>query len=90
MSLYQNYTGVFNGSGHTSYAFWIAAGRLWAVRLPIILLFRQFTDFGRAGVWYAMVLSNFIILIPAAILLRHVDFKPYEGLRRQMAGADRH
>ena len=39
MALFQNYLGVFNGSGHTGYAFLMSTARLWAVRLPLILLF---------------------------------------------------
>ena len=80
MAMFQNYMGVFNGSGKTSYAFWIASSRLWVIRLPIILMFRWFTDFGRRGIWYAMVISNFLILIPAAFLLHRLDFTPYQGI----------
>ena len=85
MSLFQNYLGVFNGSGRTIYAFWMSTARLWLVRLPLITLFKQFTEVGSAGVWYAMVLSNFIILFLGAFLYRRVDFTP---LRMEIEGEE--
>lgn len=75
MSLFQNYMGVFNGSGNTKYSFAIATARLWLLRLPMILIMKNFTDFGRMGIWYAMVLSNLIILVLARILFRKVNFE---------------
>ncbi len=81
MSLFQNYLGVFNGSGNTKYAFLMATCRLWVVRLPLILLFRTFTDVGAGGVWYAMVISNMIILVFGALLFRNVNFSPLRGIR---------
>lgn len=81
MALFQNYLGVFNGSGRTGYAFALSTVRLWVVRLPLILWFRNFTGVGSAGVWYAMVISNFLILILGALLFRKVDFKPLAGRR---------
>lgn len=76
MSLFQNYMGVFNGSGNTKYSFYIATARLWVVRLPLILFMKNFTDLGRSGIWYAMVISNFIIIVYAMFLYRKVDFEP--------------
>jgi Na+-driven multidrug efflux pump len=38
-------------------------GRLWALRLPMILIFRNYTNWGSNSVWYAMVLSNGITCI---------------------------
>ena len=83
MSLFQNYLGVFNGSGKTVYAFWMSTCRLWAVRLPLILCFRHFTGVGPSGVWYAMVISNFIILILGALLFRRVDFAPCRAVAEE-------
>ncbi|MCI8537712.1 MAG: MATE family efflux transporter [Oscillospiraceae bacterium] len=88
MALFQNYLGVFNGSGHTGYAFLMSTARLWAVRLPLILLFKNFTDVGSAGIWYAMVMSNFLILLLGFVLLRRVDFTPYAGLAGGSQGGE--
>lgn len=76
MSLFQNYMGVFNGSGHTGFSFRIATARLWLIRLPLILIFKSFTDMGRSGIWYAMVISNLVIILYGARLFRKIDFEP--------------
>lgn len=73
MALFQNYLGAFNGSGRTGYAFLMATARLWVIRLPLILIFKTFTDVGSAGIWYAMNLSNLLILVLGAFLLRRMD-----------------
>lgn len=76
MSLFQNYMGVFNGSGNTKYSFYIATARLWVIRLPLIMFMKNVTDLGRSGIWYAMVISNFVIILYAMFLFRKVDFEP--------------
>jgi Na+-driven multidrug efflux pump len=38
-------------------------GRLWAVRLPMILIFKNFCNFGPSGIWFSMSFSNFIICL---------------------------
>jgi Na+-driven multidrug efflux pump len=75
MSLFQNYLGVFNGSGNTRYSLIIETARLWAVRLPFILICKHFTNLGRTGIWLAMVVSNLVIVILAEWLFRKIDFK---------------
>jgi len=76
MSLFQNYIGVFNGSGNTRFSFVVETARLWAIRIPLVLFFKNFTDLGRLGIWMAMVISNLVILVLAEILFRKIDFKP--------------
>ena len=88
LSLFQNYLGAFNGSGHTGYSFLITTLRLWAIRLPLILLFRTLTDAGESGVWYAMTISNFIILLIGALLFRRIDFSAGEREPAEAEEAD--
>lgn len=76
MALFQNYLGVFNGSGNTRYAFIVVSARLWLIRLPMILGFYLFTDLKQQGIWYAMVISNLLISVICALLFRRVDFEP--------------
>ena len=76
MGIFQNYMGVFNGSGNTRYSFVMAVIRLWGIRLPLIYAFKTFTDIGRSGVWYAMVISNFIMIFFGLYLLSRVTFEP--------------
>lgn len=76
MALFQNYLSVFNGSGNTMYSFVMSSVRLWCIRLPLILIFKSFTALGSLGIWYAMVISNFLILILGVLFFRKVDFAP--------------
>lgn len=63
MGFFQVFVGTFQGSGHTIMAMIIMMGRLWGLRIPLILIFKNFTTLGTNSVWYAMILSNAIICI---------------------------
>lgn len=63
MGFFQVFVGTFQGSGHTIYAMIMNMGRLWALRLPMIIIFKKYTSWGSSGVWYAMVLSNLFICV---------------------------
>lgn len=63
MGMFQIFNGVFQGSGHTVSAMIMMLGRLWCIRLPMIILFKYFTDWGSDGIWYAMNLSNLFICL---------------------------
>lgn len=76
MAMFQNYLGVFNGSGNTRYSFAMAVVRLWCVRLPLIYVFQHFTNIGHSSVWYAMVISNILLIFLGMLLLRRVSFAP--------------
>lgn len=88
MALFQNYLGVFNGSGKTSYAFLMSTCRLWVIRLPILTFFRHFTAVGASGVWYAMNISNLLILLLGTVLYRRVDFIPCAAAGLEEAGEE--
>ncbi len=68
MGFFQVFVGTFQGSGHTIYAMIMNMGRLWALRLPMIILFKKYTSLDSSGVWYAMVLSNLLICILGLII----------------------
>ena len=70
LGLFQNYCGGCNGYGKTGYTFIMEGARLWALRLPLVLLFNKFAPFGRAGIWYAMMISNAVICILGFVLLK--------------------
>lgn len=63
MAAFSVLNGTFIGSGHTGLSLIISAGRLWALRIPMIILFKQFTNLGTNSVWFAMIISNFVICI---------------------------
>ncbi len=63
MGMFSVFQGVFQGSGHTKYSMAMEIGRLWLVRIPMILLFKNFTDIGPTGIWFSMVFSNLLVVI---------------------------
>lgn len=61
MGIFSIFQGIFQGSGHTKYSMAMEIGRLWFVRLPMILLFKHFTSTGSIGIWFSMSFSNLIV-----------------------------
>ncbi|SET15524.1 putative efflux protein, MATE family [Natronincola peptidivorans] len=61
LGIFQVLVGTFQGSGRTIYAMFMDIGRLWLLRIPMIVLFKHYTDWGSNSVWYAMILSNIFI-----------------------------
>jgi len=51
--------GVYQGSGHTFYSMFFGLFRLWALRVPLVLLLPFVFHMGANGVWWAMLASNF-------------------------------
>ena len=76
MAIFQAYIGLYNGSGRTMYTLLIGVTRLWLLRIPLLILFKNFTDMGSSGIWYAMLLSNFIIAIVGYGFMRRIDYQP--------------
>ncbi len=63
MGIFSVLQGVFQGSGHTKYSMAMEVGRLWFVRLPMILMFKYFTTIGEVGIWFSMSFSNVIVCL---------------------------
>ncbi len=76
MAIFQSYIGLYNGSGKTMYTMWIGVARLWLLRIPLIIIFKEFTNLGSSGIWYAMLLSNLFISFIGYFLARRIDYKP--------------
>lgn len=70
MGMFSVFKGLFQGSGHTKYSMAMEIGRLWFVRIPMILIFKHFTDLGSAGIWFSMSFSNLVICIYGYIVYR--------------------
>ncbi len=68
MGFFQVFVGTFQGSGHTLYAMIMDMGRLWGLRIPLIIVFGKLTTLGSSGVWYAMVLSNALICVVGVVI----------------------
>ncbi len=65
---FQTFTGIFVGAGYPRYAALLAIMRLWGLRLPLLLVFQNFTNLGPTGIWIAMLSSN-ALLIPLELWL---------------------
>lgn len=63
MGIFSVLQGLFQGSGKTKYSMTMEIGRLWFVRLPMILIFKNFTTWGASGIWFSMSFSNLIVCL---------------------------
>jgi putative MATE family efflux protein len=63
MGIFSVFQGIFQGSGNTKYSMAMEVGRLWFVRLPMILVFKHFTNWGSTGIWFSMSFSNLIVCL---------------------------
>ncbi|MFU8792755.1 MAG: MATE family efflux transporter [Acholeplasmataceae bacterium] len=83
MAIFQTYLGTFNGTGNTKYTLLMSVARLWVLRIPLIYGFKLFTDLGNSGIWYAMLVSNFIIIIMGIYLYKRIDFMPKVHIKKE-------
>lgn len=63
MGMFSVFQGIFQGSGNTKYSMAMEVGRLWVVRLPMILIFKNFSNFGPSGIWFSMSFSNLLVCL---------------------------
>lgn len=70
MAIFEGFIGVFSGSGHTKYTVILSLSRLWLLRIPMIVLFRKYTDLGSDGVWIAMFISNLVVCMVGFFIVR--------------------
>ena len=63
MGIFSILQGIFQGSGHTKYSMAMEIGRLWIVRIPLILMFKHLTTAGETGIWFSMSFSNLLVCI---------------------------
>lgn len=70
MGMFSVFHGIFQGSGNTKYSMAMEVGRLWFVRLPMIVLFREFSNLGSTGIYFSMSFSNFIVCLYGYIIYR--------------------
>ncbi len=76
MGIFQTFLSTFQGSGETKYSLYMALTRLWIIRIPLVLAFMYLTDLGPLGVWYAMLISNIIIVFVGWYFYTKVRFQP--------------
>lgn len=85
LGLFSVFQGVFQGSGKTKYSMIMEIGRLWIVRIPMILIFKNYTNMGSSGIWFSMSFSNLIVCVYGFWVYRrgkwkHIDIEPAENI----------
>jgi MATE family, multidrug efflux pump len=83
MGIFQTFIGTFNGTGNTKFTFAFSIARLWLLRIPAILIFKYTTQIGSSGIWYAMLISNIVIILVGIFFYRQVDFMPKIDIDRK-------
>ena len=74
MGLFSAFNGFFQGSGQTRYSMNMSVGRLWVLRLPLIILLNTFTNLGSTGIWISMLVSNMLIVLYGYYVYRTHDW----------------
>lgn len=78
MGWFNNLCGVFNGSTNTRISMVLSASRILFIRMPIVYLLARYTNLQYTGIWYSMIISNFITCsIGQIIYLRYSWDKKY-------------
>lgn len=74
--VYQVFSGFFLGMGLTKLNFYINLGRVWLFRVPILLLLERFFTLGAYSVWFAMLISNLLVMVVAwGIYMKNYNLK---------------
>ena len=62
LAIFQNFLGIFQGSGQSKTIMFLSLARLWLIRIPMILLLGKITSLGETSIWISMSFSNLIII----------------------------
>lgn len=76
MSIFQVYMGAYQGSGETKFSLVLSLLRLWAFRIPLVLIFKNIFFLQSSSLWYAMTISNFGAAYIGIILYSKCSFEP--------------
>lgn len=58
--IFRAITSAFMGSGHNVPTMVLELGRLWGMRIPLVVIFGFLINWGATGVWFGMALSNIL------------------------------
>ena len=82
MSIFQVYMGTYQGSGETKFSLILSIFRLWGLRIPLVLLFKNVFNLPESSLWYAMTISNFGSAYIGVILYSKCNFEPKVNINR--------
>lgn len=77
MGLFSALNGMFQGMSQTKYSMIMSIGRLWILRIPMVICFSQWTNLGSTGIWISMLLSNMLIVVYGYVVYLR---KPWEKI----------
>ena len=75
LAMYQNYMGVFNGSGNTKLSLCLSFIWLWALRIPMLLAVGRSDLPASMGIWLVMGASNLFVAVAGHFLYRRVKYE---------------
>jgi putative MATE family efflux protein len=67
-AVFQVTSGIFQGTGRTTYNMIISIFRIYAFRLPIVIALINFTNLQEYSIWYGMLISNTLTGLVAILL----------------------
>lgn len=68
MGFFNIFVGTFQGAGHTMMVMFMQMGRLWGLRIPLIIVLMRLMPGNPSSIWYSMILSNFLTCVFGLIL----------------------
>ena len=77
LALYQNYIGVFNGSGNTVLTLFMSFVWLWVLRIPMLLAVGRMYPDNPGAIWIVMGISNVLAAAAGHLLYRHIYVKKW-------------
>ena len=72
--IFQSFSGVFQGTGHTKFNMYCHFGRVWFFRLPFIYFFEKILRMNEFSIWYSMLFSNLFVLMFSILLYQKVNW----------------
>lgn len=75
LGIFSAFQGLYQGSGNTKFSMSMEIGRLWAVRIPMILIFKYLTEVGADGIWFSMSASNLLVCVYGFIIYKSNRWK---------------
>ena len=70
MGYFSAINGFFQGVGKTKLTMYLSLARLWALRLPLIMILKSLTNLGSTGIWISMLVSNGLTVLIGFIIYK--------------------
>lgn len=72
--IFQSFSGIFQGTGHTKFNMYCHFGRTWFFRVSFIYFFERVLLMQEFSIWYSMLFSNLFVLIFSIFLYQKVNW----------------